>query len=166
MYCNWGGAGVAQSVVSDYGLGYHAMEVRPPAEAKDFPLTSVSRPALGPTQPPVQQVLGVVSPGVKRGLGVTLTIHPHLEPRSSPPCASTSVLWGCFTFTTEENHKGRRNASFRETWWIIWRGVTQVGPWRTAELDDIADGWGGSLMDNTLQYNGSPSRHMNNRCQA
>jgi hypothetical protein len=47
-----------------------------------FPLTSVSRPALGPTQPPVQWVPGVVSPGVKRGRGVTLTTHPHLVPRS------------------------------------------------------------------------------------
>jgi hypothetical protein len=150
------------------------MEVRPPAEVKDFPLSSVSRPALRPTQPPVQWVPGFVSPGVKRGLGVTLTIHPHLVPRSwmsrsytsSSPCDSTSVFWDCFTFTNEENHKGGRNANFGGTWWIIWRSVTQVGPWRTAELDDIADGWGGSLMDNTLQYNGSPSRHMNNRCQA
>jgi hypothetical protein len=30
-----------------------------------FPLTSVSRPVLGPTQPPVQLVPGVVSPRVK-----------------------------------------------------------------------------------------------------
>jgi len=42
----------------------------------------VSRPALGPTQPPVQWVPGVLSPGVKRGRGVTLTTHPHLVPRS------------------------------------------------------------------------------------
>jgi len=42
----------------------------------------VSRPALGPTQPPVQWVPGVHSPGVKRGRGVTLTTHPHLVPRS------------------------------------------------------------------------------------
>jgi hypothetical protein len=32
---------------------------------------------LGPTRPPVQWVPGVLSPGVKRGLGVTLTTHPH-----------------------------------------------------------------------------------------
>jgi hypothetical protein len=44
-----------------------------------FPLVSVSRPALGPTQPPVP---GVLSPGVKRGRGVTLTTHPHLVPMS------------------------------------------------------------------------------------
>jgi hypothetical protein len=43
-----------------------------------FPLASVFRPALGLTQPPVQWVPGVLSPGLKRGLGVTLTTHPHL----------------------------------------------------------------------------------------
>jgi hypothetical protein len=42
----------------------------------------VSRPALRPTQPPVQWVPGVLSPGVKRGRGVTLTTLPHLVPRS------------------------------------------------------------------------------------
>jgi hypothetical protein len=61
-----------------------------------FSLASASRPALGPTQPPIQWVLGVLSPGVKRGRGVMLTTHPHLVSRlrmsrsytSSPPCAS------------------------------------------------------------------------------
>jgi hypothetical protein len=42
----------------------------------------VSRPALGPTQPPVQWVPGVFSLGVKRGRGVMLTTHPYLVPRS------------------------------------------------------------------------------------
>jgi hypothetical protein len=37
---------------------------------------------LGPTQPPVQWVPGVLSPGVKRGRGVMLTTHPHLVSRS------------------------------------------------------------------------------------
>jgi hypothetical protein len=36
-----------------------------------FPLTSLSRPALGHTQSPVQWV-----PGVKSGRGVTLPTHP------------------------------------------------------------------------------------------
>jgi hypothetical protein len=46
-----------------------------------FPLISVCRTALGSTQPPVQWILGVLSPGLKRGRGVTLTTHPHLVPR-------------------------------------------------------------------------------------
>jgi hypothetical protein len=60
-----------------------------------FPLTSVSRPAFGSTQPPVQWL-----PGVKRGRGVTLTTHPHLVPgsrmsrryTSSPPSAFWRVV--------------------------------------------------------------------------
>jgi hypothetical protein len=56
--------GSSGSTVSDYGLGDRAIGVRSPAGAKDFfPLTSVSRPALGPTQHPVQWVPGVLSPG-------------------------------------------------------------------------------------------------------
>jgi hypothetical protein len=60
--------------------------------------SSVFKPALGPTQSPVQWVPGVISPGLKRGRGVTLTTHPHLVPRSrmsrsytsSPPSASVA----------------------------------------------------------------------------
>jgi hypothetical protein len=40
------------------------------------PLASASRPALGPTQPPVQWVSVALSPGVKRGREVTLTTYP------------------------------------------------------------------------------------------
>jgi hypothetical protein len=65
-----------------------------------FPVTSVSRPALRPTQPPVQWVPGVLSPGVKRCRGVTLTTHPHLVPGSrvsrsyilSPQASSCCVV--------------------------------------------------------------------------
>jgi hypothetical protein len=42
-----------------------------------FPLSSVSRPALGPTQPPVQCVPGVLSPGVKA--------RPGRDADHSPP---------------------------------------------------------------------------------
>jgi hypothetical protein len=45
-----------------------------------FSLASVSRSALRPTQPPVQWIPGVLSPGVMRGRGVTLTTHHHLGP--------------------------------------------------------------------------------------
>jgi hypothetical protein len=64
-----------------------------------FPLASVSRPALGPSQPPVQWVPEVLSPGVKRGRAVTLTTHPHLVPRpwmiwSYTSCPSSRVSSG------------------------------------------------------------------------
>jgi hypothetical protein len=55
-----------------------------------LPLSSVSRPALRPAQLPVQWVPGVLSPGLKRGRGVTLTTHPHLEPRSRMSRSYTS----------------------------------------------------------------------------
>jgi hypothetical protein len=59
-------------IVSGYGIDGRAIQVRSPAEATE------SRPALGPTQLPVQWVPGVLSPGVKCGHGLTLTAHPHL----------------------------------------------------------------------------------------
>jgi hypothetical protein len=66
--------------IPDRGIGFF---FEPPA----------SRPALGPTQPPIQWVSGVLSQGVKYGRGVTLTTHPYLVLRlsmsrsyiSSPP---------------------------------------------------------------------------------
>jgi hypothetical protein len=70
-----------------------------------FPLSSVSRPALRPTQPPVQWAPGVVSLGVKRGWDVTLITHPHLMQRSrisrsyasSTPSASMACSGTAFT---------------------------------------------------------------------
>jgi hypothetical protein len=62
----------------------------PRQRQKIFLLASASRPALGHTQPPVQWVPGVLSPGVKRGRGVMLTTHPHLVPRLSMSRSYTS----------------------------------------------------------------------------
>jgi hypothetical protein len=110
MYEPFLGAGVAVSIVTDYGLDDRGLRQR-------IVLVSASRPALGPTQPPVQWVPGVLSPGVKRGRGVMLTTHPHLVRRLSmsrsfsplPPCTSmeccgTALLFFfyepfCFSFT-------------------------------------------------------------------
>jgi hypothetical protein len=91
------GPGSLVSIVSGYGLDDRAIEVRSPAKAKDFSSSSVSRPALGPTQPPVQWVPRVLSLGLKCGRGVTLTTHPHLVPRSrmsrsgSVACSGTAL---------------------------------------------------------------------------
>jgi hypothetical protein len=38
---------------------------------------SASRPAMGPTEPPTQWVLGASSPGMKHGWGMMLTTHTH-----------------------------------------------------------------------------------------
>jgi hypothetical protein len=86
------------SIVSDYGLDEGDRGSILGRGERTFPLASVSRPALGPTQPPVRWVPGVLSLGVKRGRGVTLTTHTHLVPRwrmsrsctSSPPNASVA----------------------------------------------------------------------------
>jgi hypothetical protein len=56
-----------------------------------FPLATVSRPALKPTQAPVQRY-GFVSPGLKRGRGVTLITHPHLVPSIRMSRSYTSSL--------------------------------------------------------------------------
>jgi hypothetical protein len=68
-------AGVAQTVqclTTDWTAG-----VRSLTRGKGFfPLAPAPRPALGPTQPPVQWVPGALCPGVKRGRSVMLTTHP------------------------------------------------------------------------------------------
>jgi hypothetical protein len=84
------GNSVSIGLVSDYGVGDRSSI---PDRDRIFLLAPASRPALGPTQPPVQLVPWVLSPGVKRGRGVMLTTHPQLVPRlrmsrsytSSPP---------------------------------------------------------------------------------
>jgi hypothetical protein len=57
---SWGSSG---SIVSDYGLDDRVIGVRSPAGQGIFPLASVSRPALRPTQSPVQWVTRILSPG-------------------------------------------------------------------------------------------------------
>jgi hypothetical protein len=59
-----------------------------------FPQDSVYRPALRPTQPPIQWVPWGSFSGLKSGLGLTLTTHSHLASKSrmSKSCAS-SPTW-------------------------------------------------------------------------
>jgi hypothetical protein len=76
------GTGIAQAVqclTTGWTTGRSGFDPR--QGQRIFPLSSVSRPALGPTQAPVQWVPVVFSPGIKRGRGVTLTTPPP-DPRS------------------------------------------------------------------------------------
>jgi hypothetical protein len=93
---------VAYLCMYDYELEDRAIGLRSSQGKRIFPVTSVSRPALGPTLPPIQWVPGILSWGAKRGRGVTLTTHPHLVPRSrmsrsytsSPPSATMACSSG------------------------------------------------------------------------
>jgi hypothetical protein len=55
----------------------------PRQEQRIFPLSSVSRPVLGPTQPPVQWVPGVLSPRVRA--------RPGHDADHSPPSSAEVV---------------------------------------------------------------------------
>jgi hypothetical protein len=88
--------GSSVGTVSDYGLDGRSSTPR--HRQSIFPLPSASRPALGPTQPPVQWVQGAFSPGVKGGCGMMLTTHPLLVPRlrksrSYTSCHPNAPLW-------------------------------------------------------------------------
>ena len=71
------GPGSIVRIVTGYGLDGLRIESR--CGGQDFP--HLSRPSLGPTQPPAQWVPGL-SRGVKSGQGAALTPHPLLVPRS------------------------------------------------------------------------------------
>jgi hypothetical protein len=72
------GAGLAQAVqclTTDWTTGRSGLDPR--RGQRIFPLASVSRPALGLTQPPIQWVPGILSPGVKA--------RPGRDADHSPP---------------------------------------------------------------------------------
>ena len=69
------GPGISVGIATDNGQG------GPGSNPGGDEIFRPSRPALGPTQPPVQWVPGL-SRGLKCGRGVLLTTHPLLVPRS------------------------------------------------------------------------------------
>jgi hypothetical protein len=96
------------SIVSGYGLDDRAIEVWSPAEAKDFSsnicvqtaseVVHIASCAMG---------TGSTSQGVKNGGGVTLSVHPHLVPKSwmsrsyhhLPLCVHRCVVGLLYLFT-------------------------------------------------------------------
>jgi hypothetical protein len=68
------GARIAVYIVARLQAGWSRVKIA--ARARDFLFPKVSRPALGPTQPPDWQVLGVLSPNVR---------WPWHEVDQSPP---------------------------------------------------------------------------------
>jgi hypothetical protein len=66
-------------IATGYGLDGRGAEVRVPVGARIFLHSTSSRPALGPTQPPIQWVPGALSLGVKQ---------PGREGDHSPPTSA------------------------------------------------------------------------------
>jgi len=71
------------SIVSDYGLDDRAIGFDPRQGQRIFPLASLSRPALGPTKPPVQWVPGGPFSGGKA--------RPGRDADHSPPSSAEVV---------------------------------------------------------------------------
>jgi hypothetical protein len=97
-----------------------------------FILVSASNPALGPTQSPVQWVPGILSPGVKRGRGVMLTIYPHpvswlrmsRSYTSSPPRRLHGEQRVSFTLLL---HCSWRRPNVANTgFWHAWKHVSSI----------------------------------------
>jgi hypothetical protein len=87
----WGlsneGRGSSVGIVTGYGMDDRGFRFRFPAGAGNFLFTTMSRPALGPTQFPIQWVPRALSLGVKR---------PGCEPDHSPPhSAEVTNAWNC-----------------------------------------------------------------------
>jgi hypothetical protein len=113
------GTGLAQAVqclTTGWTTGRSGFDPR--QGQRIFPLASMSRPALGPTQPPVQWVLEVLSPGLKRGRGVTLTTHPlssaevvneelYLLSPQAPPWREAGLRYFYWLRTTSSTFCGR-----------------------------------------------------------
>jgi hypothetical protein len=71
-----GEPGSSDSIVSGYGLDDRAIEVRSPAEARDFFCSLCVQTGSEAHPASCTMGTGVLTPGIKRGRGVTLTTLP------------------------------------------------------------------------------------------
>jgi hypothetical protein len=98
-------------IATGYGLDDRMIGVDSRRELGIFLLVIASRPALGPTQPPIQWVLGALSLGVK---------WPGRESVHSPPSSTEVKNMRSYTFTPQHvfmawclvKHRGNFNFSF------------------------------------------------------
>jgi hypothetical protein len=65
--------------------GRRRVQSSSPSRVKNFLFSTSSRPALGPTQPPIQWILGALSPGIKR--------QGHDADHSPPTSAEVKKMW-------------------------------------------------------------------------
>jgi hypothetical protein len=70
--------GTSISIVSGYGLDDRAIQVRSPAETKDFPSNLWIQTGTGAHPASCTMGTGGPFPGVKSRRGVTLITHPHI----------------------------------------------------------------------------------------
>jgi hypothetical protein len=80
----------SDSIVSDCGLDDRAIGVRSPTGAKDSSSSLCVQTGSGDHPASCTMGPGVLSPGLKRGQGMRLTIHPHLVSRSRMSRSYTS----------------------------------------------------------------------------
>jgi hypothetical protein len=112
----------------DLGTVYKNMTLPTQTEAEDFSSSLCVQTGSGAHPASCTMGTGILSPGVNRGRGVTLTTHPHLVQRlrmsssytSSPPrllqaCSGTSLPFYTQISTEQGYIKGKRNASFWNT---------------------------------------------------
>jgi hypothetical protein len=77
--------GSSVGIATGYGLDDRCSEARFPTGAGNFPFIAVSRPALGPNQPPIQWI-----PGGAVFLGIK---QPGREADHSPPSIADVNAW-------------------------------------------------------------------------
>jgi hypothetical protein len=72
----------AVGIATGYGLENRGVWIQVPVGSRNFSSPLLPRPALRPTQPPIQRVLGVFFSWGGSGRGMKLTVHFQLVPRS------------------------------------------------------------------------------------